>query len=131
MGTEFSSSVTIAETVQFSLSVMYQHSWLTTHTETYSSTLPVPKGYKGWIDYADVVQHISGTWQTHYDDRHWGHYFWYVHDNITHPVTEGTDGQRRQIIPVIRPMTSADWRSCAMAPAKGTNAVAKKATIRS
>ncbi|MEU8984557.1 hypothetical protein [Streptomyces sp. NPDC048309] len=38
-----------------------------------------------------VMQLVEGTWQTHYDDQHWGHYFCSVHDGVTHPVKEGTD----------------------------------------
>ena len=95
-----------------SVTATYNYTWQSSHTETSSYTVTVQPGEVGWISRAQVMQQISGTWQTHYDDRKWGHYYWFVPDVVTGPAANGTDGKHNAVVADSRRMTAAEKKLC-------------------
>ncbi|WP_411575161.1 hypothetical protein [Streptomyces fradiae] len=102
----------IAGIVDLSVTATYGHTWSSTHTEGNSLNMTVKPGEVGWISRAQVMQKVSGTWQTHYDSRKWGHYYWFWQDTITGPAKNGTDGKNNVVVVKTRKMTEAEGRSC-------------------
>ncbi|MCF3130216.1 MULTISPECIES: hypothetical protein [Streptomyces] len=102
----------IADIIDVSVTATYSHTWSSSHSETSSINMTVKPGEVGWISRAQVMQTVSGTWQTHYDDRKWGHYFWFVPDVITGPAPNGTDGQGNAVVVKSRKMTTKEKQSC-------------------
>ncbi|WP_328432633.1 MULTISPECIES: hypothetical protein [unclassified Streptomyces] len=98
--------------VTASVTATYNYTWQSSHTETSSFTVTVQPGEVGWISRAQVMQQITGTWQTHYDDPRWGHYYWFVPDVITGPATNGTDGKHSAIVVKSRKMTATERKLC-------------------
>lgn len=102
----------IADIIDVSVTATYSHTWSSSHSETSSINMTVKPGEVGWISRAQVMQTVSGTWQTHYDDRKWGHYFWFVPDVIKGPAPNGTDGQSNAVVVKSRKMTAKEKQSC-------------------
>ncbi|MFF8831926.1 hypothetical protein [Streptomyces sp. NPDC015131] len=102
----------IAGIVDLSVTATYSHSWTSSHAESSSLDMTVKPGEVGWIARAQVMQKVSGTWQTHYDDPKWGHYYWFFPDTITGPAKSGTDGKSNAVVVRSRPMTAAEKASC-------------------
>ncbi|MEV0181914.1 hypothetical protein AB0I54_21860 [Streptomyces sp. NPDC050625] len=102
----------IADLIDVSVTATYSHTWSSSHSETSSINMTVKPGEVGWISRAQVMQTVSGTWQTHYDDRKWGHYFWFVPDVITGPAPNGTDGESNAVVVKSRKMTAKEKQSC-------------------
>ncbi|MFJ9863833.1 hypothetical protein [Streptomyces sp. NPDC101165] len=102
----------IADIIDVSVTATYSHTWSSSHSETSSVNMTVKPGEVGWLSRAQVMQTVSGTWQTHYDDRKWGHYFWFVPDVITGPAPNGTDGQSNAVVVKSRKMTAKEKQSC-------------------
>ncbi|MCX5052394.1 MULTISPECIES: hypothetical protein [unclassified Streptomyces] len=98
--------------VTASVTATYNYTWQSSHTETSSFTVTVQPGEVGWISRAQVMQQITGTWQTHYDDPRWGHYYWFVPDVITGPATNGTDGKHSAVVVKSRKMTATERKLC-------------------
>lgn len=95
-----------------SVTATYNYTWQSSHTETSSYTVTVKPGEVGWITRAQVMQQISGTWQTHYDDPKWGHYYWFVPDTVTGPAPNGTDGRHNAVVARSRRMTAEEKKLC-------------------
>ncbi len=102
----------IAGIVDVSVTATYGHTWETSHSEGGSLGMTVQPGEVGWISRAQVMHQVSGTWQTHYDNQHWGHYYWYWKDTVTSPAPNGTDGVGNSVVIKSRPMTAAEKDSC-------------------
>ncbi|MGV9500958.1 hypothetical protein ACWDQ0_22000 [Streptomyces sp. NPDC003642] len=98
--------------VTASVTATYNYTWQSSRTETSSFTVTVKPGEVGWISRSQVMQQISGTWQTHYDDRKWDHYYWFVPDVITGPAPNGTDGKHNAVVVKSRPMTADEKKLC-------------------
>ncbi|MFD7611954.1 hypothetical protein [Streptomyces sp. NPDC059828] len=112
VGVSVTAGGNIAGIVDLSVTATYNHSWTSTHTEDSSLTMTVRPGEVGWISRAQVMQEVSGTWQTHYDSPKWGHYYWFFGDTITGPAKNGTDGVSNAVVVKSRKMTSAEKKSC-------------------
>ncbi|MFI6106044.1 hypothetical protein [Streptomyces sp. NPDC051310] len=112
LGVSVTAGGKIAGMVDLSVTASYSHSWSSTHSESSSLTMTVKPGEVGWISRAQVMQKVSGTWQTHYDDPKWGHYYWFWQDTITGPAKNGTDGRNNAVVVKSRKMTDAEKRSC-------------------
>ncbi|MGP4003817.1 hypothetical protein [Streptomyces sp. 8N706] len=110
---------TIAGLIDLSVTATYSHTWSSTHAETSSLNMTVKPGEVGWISRAQVMQTVSGTWQTHYEDRQWGHYYWFVPDTITGPAPNGTDGKSNAVIVKTREMSAAEKASCSSGKHEG------------
>ncbi|AZQ32871.1 hypothetical protein EJ357_04925 [Streptomyces cyaneochromogenes] len=102
-----------------SVTATYNYTWQSSHTETSSFTVNVQPGEVGWISRAQVMQRISGTWQTHYDDPKWGHYYWFVPDVITGPAPNGTDGKHSAVVVKSRKMTADEKKLCSTGSTRG------------
>ncbi|MEU3852205.1 hypothetical protein [Streptomyces sp. NPDC029554] len=96
----------------------YNYTWQSSRTETSSFTVTVKPGEVGWISRSQVMQQITGTWQTHYDDRKWDHYYWFVPDVITGPAPNGTDGKHNAVVVKSRPMTADEKKLCSTGPTR-------------
>lgn len=112
VGVSVTAGGNIAGIVDLSVTATYDHSWTSTHTESSSLNMTVQPGEVGWISRAQVMQQVSGTWQTHYDDPKWGHYYWFWGDTITGPAPNGTDGKSNAVVVRSRAMTAAEKKSC-------------------
>ncbi|MGW1895080.1 hypothetical protein ACWCP6_33295 [Streptomyces sp. NPDC002004] len=119
VGVSVSVGGTIAELINVSVTATYDHTWSTSHTDGGSLSMSVRPGEVGWISRAQVMQQVSGTWQTHYDSPQWGHYYWFIPDTVTGPAPNGTDGKKNAVIVKSRKMTSAERRSCSAGLHKG------------
>lgn len=109
----------IAGIIDLSVTATYSHTWTSSHTENSSLNMTVKPGEVGWISRAQVMQSVSGTWQTHYDSQKWGHYFWFVPDTVTGPAPNGTDGKSNAVTVKTRKMTAAEKNSCSADAKKG------------
>ncbi|MFD8542853.1 hypothetical protein [Streptomyces sp. NPDC059649] len=116
----------IAGLIDLSVTATYSHTWSSSHTENSSLTMTVKPGEVGWISRAQVMQTVSGTWQTHYDSPKWGHYYWFVPDTVTGPAANGTDGQSNAVTVKTRKMTAAEKASCATGGKQGRAFVAQR-----
>ncbi|MEU7058302.1 hypothetical protein [Streptomyces sp. NPDC046197] len=102
----------IAGIIDLSVTASYNHSWSSTHAESSSLNMTVKPGEVGWISRAQVMQQVTGTWQTHYDSPEWGHYYWFFEDTVTGPAENGTDGKNNAVVVRTRKLTAAEKRSC-------------------
>lgn len=102
----------IAGIIDLSVTATYSHTWTSTHSESSSLGMTVKPGEVGWISRAQVMQKVSGTWQTHYDSPKWGHYYWFWDDTVTGPAANGTDGKSNAVVVKSRKMTDAEKQSC-------------------
>ncbi|WP_328390481.1 hypothetical protein OHS81_36385 [Streptomyces sp. NBC_00400] len=116
----------IAGLIDLSVTATYSHTWSSSHTENSSLNMTVKPGEVGWISRAQVMQTVSGTWQTHYDSPKWGHYFWFVPDTVTGPAPNGTDGQSNAVTVKTRKMTTAEKNSCSADAKEGKAFVVKR-----
>ncbi|MCF3144482.1 hypothetical protein [Streptomyces platensis] len=116
----------IADLIDLSVTATYSHTWSSSHTENSSLNMTVKPGEVGWISRAQVMQTVTGTWQTHYDSPKWGHYYWFVPDTVTGPAPNGTDGQSNAVTVKTRKMTAAEKSSCSSDAKKGQAFVVKR-----
>ncbi|UNZ21224.1 hypothetical protein [Streptomyces sp. 891-h] len=116
----------IAGIIDLSVTATYSHTWSSTHSESSSVNMTVQPGEVGWISRAQVMQKVSGTWQTHYDDPKWGHYYWFVPDVITGPAPNGTDGKSNAVVVKTRKMTDKEKQSCSSRSGKARAFVAER-----
>ncbi|MFD7666645.1 hypothetical protein [Streptomyces sp. NPDC059788] len=109
----------LAGIIDLSVTATYSHTWSSSHTENSSLNMTVQPGEVGWISRAQVMQTVSGTWQTHYDSPKWGHYYWFVPDTVTGPATNGTDGVSNAVVVKTRTMTASEKASCSTGAHRG------------
>ncbi|MFF4583593.1 hypothetical protein [Streptomyces sp. NPDC001389] len=126
LGVSVTAGGKIAGIVDLSVTASYSHSWSSSHSESSSLNMTVKPGEVGWISRAQVMQKVSGTWQTHYDSPKWGHYYWYFQDTITGPVQNGTDGKSNAVVVKSRKMTTSEKRSCSEGSRKGSTFVQER-----
>ncbi|MFE0035521.1 hypothetical protein [Streptomyces sp. NPDC059015] len=112
VGVSVTAGGNIAGIVDLSVTASYDHSWTSTLTESSSLNMTVRPGEVGWISRAQVMQRVSGTWQTHFDSPKWNHYYWFWGDTITGPAKNGTDGKSNAVVVKSRKMTAAEKKSC-------------------
>jgi hypothetical protein len=105
--------------ISASVTATYDYTWQSSHTETSSFTVTVQPGEVGWISRAQVMQQVTGTWQTHYDDPKWGHYYWFIPDVITGPAPNGADGKHNAVVVQSRKMTAAEQKLCSTGSTEG------------
>ncbi|MFJ3176663.1 hypothetical protein ACIPJK_38905 [Streptomyces roseus] len=116
----------IAGIVDLSVTASYSHSWSSSHSESSSLTMTVKPGEVGWISRAQVMQKVSGTWQTHYDSPKWSHYYWFFKDTITGPAKNGADGLSNAVVVKTRKMTATENHSCSADSRKGQTFTQKR-----
>ncbi|GAB2729449.1 hypothetical protein [Kitasatospora kifunensis] len=108
----------IAGIVEASVTAKYGHTRTTSHSDSGSLGMTVQPGEVGWISRAQAMQQVSGKWQTHYDNPHWGHYYWFWKDTVTSPTANGTDGVSNAVVVKSRAMTPDEKASCTGANAQ-------------
>ncbi len=108
----------IAGIVDLSVTAKYGHTWSTEHSDGGNLGMTVQPGEVGWISRAQVMHQVDGRWQTHYDNPHWGHYYWFWDDTITSPAPNDTDGVKSAVVVKTRPMTADEKASCGARNAK-------------
>ncbi|MGW4759636.1 hypothetical protein [Streptomyces chartreusis] len=86
----------------------YSHVWLTGHTETSTTNVMVQSGEVGWVERAQVMQDVTGTLQTHYDEPHYGHYYWLLTKAVRAPASNGTDDTYNGVVAHSRVMTDEE-----------------------
>ncbi|MFG3495914.1 hypothetical protein [Streptomyces sp. NPDC047928] len=119
LGVSVTAGGKIAGLIDLSVTANYSRSWSSSHSESSSLTMTVRPGEVGWISRAQVMQRVTGTWQTHYDSPKWGHYYWFFGDTVTGPAKNGTDGKSNAVVVKTRAMTAAEKRSCGSASGQG------------
>ncbi|MFD5514103.1 hypothetical protein ACFWIB_41385 [Streptomyces sp. NPDC127051] len=112
LGVSVTAGGKIAGIVDLSITASYGHTWSSSHSESSTLNMTVKPGEVGWISRAQVMQKVSGTWQTHYDSPKWGHYYWFFQDTVTGPAKNGTDGKSNAVVVKTRKMTAAEKHSC-------------------
>ncbi|MEC4018095.1 hypothetical protein [Streptomyces sp. H27-D2] len=98
--------------IDLSVTASYKHTWTDTHAESSALNMTVQPGEVGWVSRAQVMQKVSGTWQTHYDNQKLGHYFWFAPDTITGPAANGTEGKNNAVVMKTRKLTPEELQSC-------------------
>jgi hypothetical protein len=112
VGVSVTAGGTLMGLVNVSVTATYGHTWTTESSESDEQPVTAKPGEAAWISRAQLMQNVSGEWQTHYDDPKWGHYYWFVPDTITSPAKNGTNGKSSAIVVKSRPMTDAEKQSC-------------------
>ena len=107
VGGSVTGSVDIFEVYKAAFAVTYNHEWTSSQTTGSALTLHVPQGNIGYVTTATVMSRVTGTWELHFANRFYGHYYWY-----TAPVSvEGPDSALQNsgvILPYNRPMTDSE-----------------------
>ncbi|MCQ4043404.1 hypothetical protein ACFOSC_02260 [Streptantibioticus rubrisoli] len=112
VGVSVSAGGTLMGLVNVSVTATYGHTWTSETSESDEQNVTAKPGEVAWISRAQLMQKVSGEWQTHYDSPKWGHYYWFVPDTITSPAKNGTGGKSSSIVVRSRPMTDAEKASC-------------------
>ncbi|WP_256041454.1 hypothetical protein [Cryobacterium sp. SO1] len=109
VGGSVTASAKVMEVFEVSVEANYSHAWTSTSTTGGFLTLHVPEGNIGYITKATAMNRVTGTYELHFSDRYYGHYYWY-----TAPVTiEGPDTTRpsSEVIQGHNKVMSADERA--------------------
>ncbi|WP_017558185.1 hypothetical protein [Nocardiopsis baichengensis] len=93
-----------AEVFTVSFKVTYGHEWTHSHTESQTTTVATGPGEVGRVYVGPRMQTVKGTYELHFPDRYYGHYYWYAPFEATGP----TDDQSGTITQSTRPMTSEE-----------------------
>lgn len=73
---------------KMSITATYGHTWESSHTESELTAVNVRPGEVGWVTREAQMQHVSGTYELHFPDRFYGHYYWYVPFDATGPMPD-------------------------------------------
>jgi hypothetical protein len=93
----------------------FEQSWMNEHSESETDQLTVPENSVGWIEHAQVMRKVSGTWNTFDQDSSPYPGGWkkvYADDVITAPAPEGEDGKHRAVLMKSRAMTDDEKKEC-------------------
>jgi len=88
VGVSLSAEYGFAEVFKVSIETSYQHSWESSHTESEQTNVDVRPGEVGWVTREAQLQRVSGTYELHFPDRFYGHYYWYVPFDATGPLPD-------------------------------------------
>uniref|UniRef100_A0AAU3GMX2 Uncharacterized protein n=1 Tax=Streptomyces sp. NBC_01401 TaxID=2903854 RepID=A0AAU3GMX2_9ACTN len=73
---------------KMSITASYGHTWESSHTESELTAVNVRPGEVGWVTREAQMQHVSGTYEMHFSDPFYGHYYWYVPFDATGPMPD-------------------------------------------
>lgn len=106
VGGSITGSADILEIYKVAIEVNYNHTWTTSQTSGSAVTVHIPQGNIGYVTKATAMSRVTGTWELHFANRFYGHYYWY-----TAPVTiEGPDTTQPNsgiVLPHNGPMTDS------------------------
>ncbi|MFJ4920404.1 hypothetical protein [Streptomyces sp. NPDC088725] len=88
VGVSLSAEYGFAEVFKVSIQTNYSHSWESSHTETDQTNVDVRPGEVGWVTREAQMQHVTGTYEMHFGDPYYGHYYWYVPFDATGPLPD-------------------------------------------
>ncbi|WP_372411492.1 hypothetical protein [Streptomyces luteireticuli] len=103
---EVSASVTatlIDKVLSASVSAKYGYTWSNSHSEGGSIGITVKPGEVGWIDRAQAMHKVTGTWHFYSDGLVINEQ---VKGTIVSPADNGTDGVRNAVVAKTRKMTA-------------------------
>ncbi|MFI9650742.1 hypothetical protein ACIHAA_31310 [Streptomyces sp. NPDC052040] len=118
VGVSVTAGGTIMGLVNLSVTATYGHTWSSETSESDEQNVTAKPGEVAWISRAQLMQKVSGTWQTHYDSPKWDHYYWFVPDTIASPAKNGTGGKSSVVVVNSRPMTDTEKQACGTARTK-------------
>ncbi|MFJ1560922.1 hypothetical protein [Streptomyces mirabilis] len=101
-------STSVLSIIGIRVEAAYSHVWLTEHTETSTTNVTVQPGEVGWVERAQVMQDVTGTLQTHYDEPRYGHYYWFLTETASAPAPNGTDDTYNGVVAHSRAMTDEE-----------------------
>ncbi|WNI21046.1 hypothetical protein [Streptomyces sp. ITFR-16] len=90
VGVSLSVDYGFAEVFKVSIQTTYQHTWESSHTESEMTTVNVRPGEVGWVTREAQMQRVRGTYELHFPDRFYGHYYWYVPFEATGPLPDAS-----------------------------------------
>lgn len=104
VGISMSAEYGFSEVFKVTVEASYEHSWSSSHTESETTYIEVRPGQVGWVTRETRMQRIDGTYELHFPDPYYGHYYWYAPFEATGPVPDapGTKTQHT------RPMTDRE-----------------------
>lgn len=104
VGISLSAEYGFAEVFKVTVEASYQHTWSSSHTESGSTWVDVRPGEVGWVTREAQMQTVSGTYELHFPDPYYGHYYWYVPFTATGPMPDAPDTRTQHT----RPMTDSE-----------------------
>lgn len=104
VGLSLSAEYGFAEVFKMTIEASYEHTWSSSHTESGSTWIQVRPGEVGWVTREAQMQTVSGTYELHFGDPYYGHYYWYVGFTATGPVPDAPSTKTQHT----RPMTAQE-----------------------
>jgi hypothetical protein len=88
LGVSLSAEYGFAEVFKMTIETSYQHTWESSHTESEQTNIDVRPGEVGWVTREAQMQRVTGTYELHFGDPFYGHYYWYVPFDATGPLPD-------------------------------------------
>ncbi|MFF2062924.1 hypothetical protein ACFVWZ_14195 [Streptomyces sp. NPDC058200] len=88
VGVSLSAEYGFSLVFKMTIETSYQHTWESSHTESEQTNVDVRPGEVGWVTREAQMQRVSGTYELHFPDRFYGHYYWYVPFDATGPLPD-------------------------------------------
>lgn len=88
LGVSLSAEYGFSAVFKVTIETSYQHTWESSHTESEQTNVDVRPGEVGWVTREAQMQHVSGTYELHFGDPFYGHYYWYVPFDATGPLPD-------------------------------------------
>jgi hypothetical protein len=104
LGVSLSAEYGFAEVFKMTIQTSYEHSWESSHTEQDQTNVDVKPHQVGWITREAPMQHVTGTYEMHFKDKFYGHYYWYVPFDATGPKPDAPSTKTQHT----RPMTKQE-----------------------
>ncbi|MFC9602184.1 hypothetical protein ACFTTN_01790 [Streptomyces niveus] len=104
VGVSLSAEVGFAEVFKVSIETNYSHTWESSHTESEQTNVDVRPGEVGWVTREAQMQRVSGQYELHFEDKFYGHYYWYVPFDATGPLPDAPSTKTQHT----RPMTDQE-----------------------
>ncbi len=108
IGVSLSADYGFAEVFTSTFEATYGHTWTNSHTESQTTYVFTGPGEVGWVERRPRMERVNGTYELHFPDRYYGHYYWYVPFEATGPAPGGDEA----IVQKTRPMTEAERNAC-------------------
>ncbi|MCF6521587.1 hypothetical protein [Streptomyces sp. JJ36] len=104
IGVSLSAEYGFAEVFKVTVETSYEHTWSSSHTESETTYIDVRPGHVGWVTREAQMQRVNGTYELHFPDRYYGHYYWYVDFQATGPMPDAPSTKTQHT----RPMTDQE-----------------------
>ncbi|MFR9676820.1 hypothetical protein [Streptomyces sp. TR06-5] len=88
VGLSMSAEYGFGEVFKVTVEASYEHTWSNSHTETDTTYIDVRPNEVGWVTREAQMQTVTGTYELHFPDPYYGHYYWYVPFTATGPVPD-------------------------------------------